>query len=371
MRVFHVIDSAGIYGAEVVLLNLLQEQVAIGLKPVLCSIGDPGEDEKPLEAEARSRGIPVRKVRIPRGFKPKSSLALLREARFSRADIIHLHGYKDTILLGLPPRLLRKIPAIRTLHGWQATSKLSRFWLYEALDRYCLDRLDGIVAVNAILREKVQSFVKRPSVVTIENGIPPLRFDRERILNENSALARFCEDAQIIGGIGRFSKEKGFAILVRAFALLLAERKGVRLILIGEGSEQEEITRFLRDKGLGEHVHLAGYKHDAAKYLPIFDIFVIPSLTEGLPIVLLEAMQAGVPVVATRVGGVPDVLGNGKLGMLLEPGSADLLAHAISDVIDHMDDASARAKKAREKVLDCYSSRRMAEEYLGFYESVI
>jgi len=371
MNIFHIIDSAGVYGAEMVLLNLMQEQLKMGLKPLLCSIGDLGEIEKPLEIAAEARGIPVCKVRIPRGLKLKSGLAILREARNSKSDIIHLHGYKDTILVGLLPGFLRKIPAIRTLHGWTAKTKLSKIWLYEKLDRFCLKRLDGIVSVNVTLVDQVQHFVKKAPVITIENGIPALEFNKKQVLQEEKEIAGFCRNGVIIGGIGRFSKEKGFIFLVEAMSLLVSKKLDLKLVLIGEGAQQQEMESLIQKKGLAKHVFFAGYKQDAARYLPLFDIFVIPSLTEGLPIVLLEAMQAGVPVVTTMVGGVPDVLQNGELGILVDPGSVEALVQSILQVIEHLDDAMSRAVKAKKRVLSRYSSRRMAEKYLDLYNSVV
>jgi glycosyltransferase involved in cell wall biosynthesis len=370
MKIFHVRDSAGVYGAEVMLLNLMQEQQKLGLSPLLCSIGDLNEKEKPLEVEAQSRKLEVIKIRIPRGLKLRSALKILHDARYHKADILHLHGYKDTILVGLLPRFLRGIPAIRTLHGWTSKTKLSRIWLYEKLDRFCLKRLDGIVSVNTNLVDQVKRFVKRAPVITIENGIPPLRFNKEQILQEEGELAEFCRDAFVVGGVGRFSKEKGFTYLVEAMSVLVAKRPELKLVLIGEGDQQKELERIIQEERLAQHVFFAGYKHDAARYLPIFDVFVLPSLTEGLPIVLLEAMQAGVPVVATRVGGVPDVLKNGEYGALVESGTGKALAQSVLQVIEHLDDAQLRAEKSKERALNQYSSARMAACYLKLYYSV-
>jgi len=343
----------------------------MGLKPLVCSIGDLGEIEKPLEIAAQARGIQVCKIRISRGLKLKNGLTILREARNSKADVIHLHGYKDTILVGLLPWFVRKIPAIRTLHGWTAKTKLSKIWLYEKLDRFCLKRLDGIVSVNATLVDQVQQFVKKAPVITIENGIPPFEFNKEQVLQEDGELAGFCRDGFVICGIGRFSQEKGFILLVEAMSLLVSKKPDLKLVLIGEGAQQQEMESIIQQKGLAKHVFFAGYKQDAARYLPLFDVFVLPSLTEGLPIVLLEAMQAGVPVVATRVGGVPDVLQNGEYGRLTDSDSADALAQSILQVIDHLDDAMSRAVKAKKRVLSRYSSRRMAKKYLDLYNSVL
>jgi len=371
MKIFHIIDSAGIYGAEMVLLNLLQGQLKMGLSPLLCSVGDVDEDEKPLETTAQALGIPVCKVRIPRGLKLKSGLRLLREAKNFKADIIHLHGYKDTILVGLLPGFFKKIPVVRTLHGWTSKTRLSKIWLYEKLDKFCLKRVDGIVSVNTKLVDQVQQFIKQSPVIAIENGISPLKFNIEKILQEDSKLAEFCRHGFVIGGIGRFSMVKGFHFLVEAMSLLVKKRPEIKLLLVGEGTGQAEMESIIQSQELGKHVFFTGYKQNAARYLPLLEIFVMPSLSEGLPIVLLEAMLAKVPIVATRVGGVPEVLAQGKYGKLAEPESAKSLAQSVLYVMDHLDDARLRAVMAEARVLKKYSSKRMAEKYFDFYHLVL
>jgi glycosyltransferase involved in cell wall biosynthesis len=370
MKIFHVIDSAGIYGAEVMLLNLMQEQQNLGLSPLLCSIGDLNEKEKALEVEAQSRKLEVTKIRIPRGLKLRSALKILQDARYHKADIIHLHGYKDTILLGFLPRAMRRIPTIRTLHGWTSNKKLSKIWIYECLDRFCLRKIDAVVCVNANFSFQRAGFLKRMKIFTIENGIPELSFDRDLILREDCETSEFCKNAFVIGGIGRLSAEKGFKYLIEAMDSLLTKKPDCKLVLIGEGNQKKELERIVYERGLAKNVLMTGYKQYASKYLPIFDVFVLPSLTEGLPIVLLEAMQSKTPIVATRVGGVPGVLGEGKCGVLIEPGSSEALEKAILHIMENKDSADAMAKKAKEIALTKYSSSRMAMDYYKLYNSL-
>ena len=129
MKVLHVIDSGGLYGAEVMLLNLMSEQVAMGLEPILASIGDPGITEKPLETEAIRRGLPVKVFRMRPGPNVWGALKILRFARSELVGLLHSHGYKGNILFGLMPRMLRRIPMVATVHGWTWTGGISRMGL--------------------------------------------------------------------------------------------------------------------------------------------------------------------------------------------------------------------------------------------------
>jgi len=116
---------------------------------------------------------------------------------------------------------------------------------------------------------------------------------------------------------------------------------------------------------------MPGYVQDAKRYLPFFNLFAMPSLTEGLPMVLLEAMQAGVPIIATRVGGIPDVLQQGKCGLLINPGCPEELERGITDVMQRPEIAEERVKASKSRVADTYSSRAMADKYLAIYRSVL
>jgi glycosyltransferase involved in cell wall biosynthesis len=253
------------------------------------------------------------------------------------------------------------------LHGWTSQKKLSKIWIYEYLDRFCLRKIDAVVCVNANFSFQKAGFLKGMNIFTIENGIPELSFNRDLVLREDCETAEFCKKAFVIGGIGRLSAEKGFKHLIDAMGSLLTKKPDCRLVLIGEGNRRKELESVVYEKRLTKKVLLTGYKQYASKYLPIFDVFVLPSLTEGLPIVLLEAMQSKTPIVATKVGGVPGVLGEGKYGVLVEPGSGEALEKAVLHIMENLDAADAMAKKAKEVALTKYSSSRMAKNYYKLY----
>jgi glycosyltransferase involved in cell wall biosynthesis len=373
MNILHIIDSGGLYGAEVMLLNLCAEQREMGLDPVIASIGDPHVGEKPLEAEARRRGLRVESFRMRPGPNLAGALQILRFARSEQVDILHSHGYKGNILFGLMPKVLRRIPMVSTLHGWTWTGGWSRMGLYEWLDRLSLRFIDRVVIVNDAMRDKVRI----NELHVVNNGIPASgpcfsTIDPTNPMDTTDPLiSSFSRQGFTIAAVGRLSPEKGFELLLEAVAGLVAEGKDVRLVILGEGGERGRLEKMAEELGLGGRVLMPGYVADAGHYFSLFGAFAIPSFTEGLPMVLLEAMAAGIPVVATKVGGIPHVLEQGTGGLLVEPGDVAALTRGIAAVIDDPASAERRRQHACRRVREHYSSRAMANKYTEIYQSIM
>lgn len=372
MKILHIIDSGGLYGAEVMLLNLVVEQLRQGMEPVIASIGNPCCGEKPLEAEARRRGMQVETFRMRPGLNIAGAFKILRFARREGVDILHSHGYKGNILFGMIPKRLRVIPVIATLHGWTCTGGCDRMRLYEWLDRISLRFIDAVVVVNSAMREKV----RLKGLHVVDNGIPldggdiPCRPEDEKC-QVDPEIAEFCSDGFTIGAIGRLSPEKGYDSLLEAVKEVAETNPEIRLVILGEGAERGVLEEQIKRLGLEQRVLMPGYVADARRNMSLFNVFVLSSLTEGLPIVILEAMQAGVPIVATRVGGVPDVLSGGAAGILVSSGDIRALADAIRKVLRDDDFCAWMVKKAYSIVQERYSSLAMANHYQAVYDGVL
>jgi glycosyltransferase involved in cell wall biosynthesis len=370
MRIAHVIDSGGLYGAEAVVLELASEQRRMGQSPLIVSIGTPGIAEKPIERAARARQIDVTPVRMKPGLNPAGALRLLTVLRERRTDIVHAHGYKADILLGLVPRRLRRIPMITTVHGYTHAASWNRLALYGWLDRQMLRRMDGVVLVHEGMAAKPGlGRLHDPLWRVIENGIPaaPRAVDPSAL---DPRIAHFCQGGAVVGAIGRLSPEKGFADLIAAFERVAARQHAARLIVLGEGPERARLEGLVAARCLGERVFFPGYVDNAAAYLPRFDAFVLPSLTEGLPITLLEAMRAERAIVATRVGGVPSVLQGGS-GIVVPPGDVEALAAAVVTLLERRDVAASLAAAASEAVTQSFSSAGMAQRYTLLYRELV
>lgn len=367
MKILHVIDSGGLYGAEIMLLSLVEEQVALGLKPVIASIGDNKTQEKPLEQEALRRGLSLVCFRMTPGPNALGAYRLLKYAGKEGVDLIHSHGYKGNILLGFIPRVFRRIPLVSTLHGYTSTAGISKMRIYEWLDTRSHKLIDAVVLVNlGMLNHPRIKKQKRIKFHVINNGISVRKADPTK-----TRKVRTGSEQLTIGSIGRFSSEKGYTYLIEAFSLLIGKGVDARLVLIGDGYERSLLETCVKRHTLGPKVEFMGYRHNAKQYMDDFDIYAISSLTEGLPITLLEAMEARTPVVATAVGGIPDVIENNREGLLVPPCDPSAMAESFFRLSKDPLFSSQLADKAYGKLLRLYSSRKMAEEYRSLYLSVI
>lgn len=369
MRVLHTIDSLGIYGAETVLLNLAEAQRQQGHSPVVLSIGNPGSAPKAVEAAAAARGIECIPHRMRDGLNLGGAAAVLRIAGEQRIDVIHSHGYKTNILLGLVGKRADAPPVVTTLHGWTAKSAFSKLGLYRFLDQRLLGRHDAIVLVNEDMK-KLRAIRSLPSrkVFFVPNGIS---LAPERATADDPIAAKLREfhgeGSVLVGGVGRLSPEKNFGALIEALARLPAELRHVRVALLGTGAQEGPLRAQVAARGLTDRVWLAGYVANARAYLGELDILAIPSLTEGLPMILLEAMAAEVPTVSTAVGAIPNTLAG--CGALVPAGDVDALSAAIAAFAGDLPAARAKAAAARQRVQEHFSAGTMATRYLEVYEA--
>ncbi len=369
MKVLHIIDSAGLYGAEIVLLNLSGEQKKMGYHPIIASIGKKGSYTKPLEVEASRRGIEVVQFRMHNGPNFLGAWKILRYARSNDVAILHTHGYKGNILLGFIPKRFRKLPLVSTVHGWTNVSKFSRLRLYEWADGLSLKNVDAVCLVNeTMLAHPRFTGMRRDKLHVIPNGIP--EFDETQPV-QGDEIVEFCLNGFTIVSIGRLSKEKGYEYLIQAFAQIISNVPDARLLIIGEGPERTELENTILSLGLTGKVMLPGYRQNARIYLSYCRVFVLSSLTEGLPITLLEAMQIGIPVVATAVGGIPSVVRSSVTGTLVPPGDPKLLSESILEKYMSYGNATQAAKMAKHLIREEYSSDRMTQSYCELYKTLL
>jgi glycosyltransferase involved in cell wall biosynthesis len=372
MRILHLIHSEGVYGAERILLYLAREQQRSGHSPVIGSMRDPGTPQTDFEALAGRFGLPVVPIRIAPRPTPQVIGRMLGVVRESGADIVHSHGYKANILLGPLPRR-RRGPMLSTLHGWVAAPGFSTLRLYELLDRMALRRIDQVVVVTrAMLALPAVRSLALQRRRLIENGIPPLATRLADLALQAAppvpeALAAAGRAGPCLVAIGRLSPEKGFELLIEAFAQArAASGRAHRLIIVGEGPERAALTAQIHARGLGQEVLLAGYLEGADRLLADAAGFVMSSYSEGMPLVLLEALQWGVPVLATAVGAIPEILADGR-GTLVPPRDLPAMRAALERL---MSAAPVRRNADADAAGERYTSMRMAAEYLSAYQAI-
>jgi glycosyltransferase involved in cell wall biosynthesis len=369
MRILHVIDSGGMYGAEVMLINLAREQQRRGDSPMIASIGTPGEKEKPLEHAALEDGIPCAPFRMIAGPNLTGTAKILRFAHKGRFDLLHSHGYKGNILLGFLPRLVRRLPIVTTVHGWTSVAgNFTRMRLYEWLDTISLPRMDAVIVVSEQMLQH-QRLRRRnlAALYVVDNGIDP-RVPHGKPCREEKGLG--TTDRVNVLAVGRLSPEKGFDLLIRAVGRLRSKGMDIHLTLFGEGGLRSTLQKMIGELGLAEYVQMPGFTSDAASLFHCYDVLVMPSLTEGLPITLLEAMRGEIAVIASRVGGIPEALSGGRGGILVEPGDIDELEQAVRIMGEQPALRARFSLYAKKTFLAAYSASRMADEYNSIYSKV-
>lgn len=278
------------------------------------------------------------------------------------ADVLCCHGYKANILGRLAARR-RKIPVVAVARGWTGESFKVR--LYERLDRFHLRWMDRVVCVSEAQATKVRRAGVRPDRIrVIYNAIDPSRF-HEPDERYRAKLLRYFRQPRthVIGAAGRLSPEKGFSVLVSAAERVLREHPLAGFVLFGEGPERAALQQQINAAGLGQSFVLAGFRADLDRILPHFDLLVLPSYTEGLPNVVLESFGAGVPVVATAVGGTPEVIDDGASGYLVPPGNADTMAERIGTALDNADELPEMGRMGRLCVQEKFGFAMQAHLY--------
>lgn len=376
IKVLHLIDSGGLYGAENMLISLAVEQLKLGLSPVIGSIRKKGLDPKPIEIEAMNQGIDVKPFDMKAGPNLLGMQNILRYGAKRGFDLFHSHGYKTNILFGLMPFRKRIFPMVSTLHGWTATEGWTKMRFNETLDAFSLSFIDKIILVNqGMLSNPRVKRLPRKKVRIINNGIQIDRYADKNFKVKGSnidQLLKFCHKSRIVASIGRLSTEKGFAYLIEAISILQKKYdEDVKLVLIGDGRLRSKLEEQAENCGLEGRFLITGYIKNASMLFKYFDCYVISSLTEGLPITLLEAMASKTPIVATAVGGIPHVVKHKREALLVSPENPVELATSIHQMLHDVELSDSISSTAREKVEKKYSSRIMAEKYTRAYREVL
>lgn len=359
MRVLHLIDSAGVYGAEKVLLALCVEQRRLGVEASVLSARLPEETGRVIDIELRRAGVPVTSWPMRAGLNFRAMRRIYAWAAEQRIEVLHSHGYKFNVLLALTPGGGRA-RKVTTVHGYTWAGLFDRMTIYKLLDRISHLAFDRVIYVSpALQRRSLVSAARRLSISNgIDVGVLPIA--------ELGPKPAAGESGARLIAVGRLAAEKDYELLLRAMVLLRRRDVSVRLDIFGKGPEEPSLSRIIAQEGL-DRVELRGYSNDIVTELGMHDILVLSSLTEGMPITIIEAMCMGMRIVATRVGGIPALLGDYPLATLVEARSALALADAIQVQIAN----SRRLGQAEvAAVRSLLSSATMARRYAQAYESI-
>lgn len=367
-RVVYVINNLRGGGSERHLVRLTGELARTGRWDISVYCLSRGGTFLP---DMEERGIPVAGPVRPWSWRPwnlvRSVLDLQRHLRREKPAIVECYLVHAGLVGAVAARLARVPHVITTRRGISTSGRpVGDFhYYYDRAAQAIADRLsDAIIAVSdAAASAAVQQGTPKEKLVTVHNSVPLPAAPAER--------AALFEGDPIIGAVGSFYQIKGHRFLIDAAAHVLAQLPRARFILVGDGIERSNLERQVAQLGVADRVTFLGHRTDVGRLLPEFDIFVLPSLSEGMPNAVLEAMAAGVPVVATDVGGVPEVVEQERTGLLVPPGNAGALAAALVRLAEDANLRSRMSACARGVVETNFSLEREAQETENVYHRLL
>ena len=318
----------------------------------------------------RSTGLHIEVVHERHAFDPQVLQTLRKLFRERPPDIIQTHGVKSHFLIRLtrPPGT----PWLAYHHGYTAEDLKMR--CYNQLDRWSLPAADRVVTVCSPFANMLAGRgVKRARITVVPNSIEP----RNEVAEDSSSALRsewkLPGSAPVILAVGRQSSEKGHTYLITAAHLLRQKHPELdfQMLFVGDGPERSRLENQVHQYGLGDRVRFTGHQRNAMPYYALADLFVLPSLSEGSPNVLLEAMLAKTPIVASAVGGVPETVEHGQSALLVQPRDATALAEAMATMLRNPELANAFREKAYSTVLTRFSPERSSAAFLAIYGDLL
>ena len=365
INIFQLISSAGYFGAENVLVQLSVELGKSGFcNPVIGVFENLQNPHLEIIEECRKHKIETNNFRCRGKFDFRTIRELRKFIQQKKIDIVHSHGYKANVYSFLANYGL-STSHVATCHNWLGDEAKMKF--YAALDRFFLRKFDKVIAVSEKIKRKViESGVSAKKVTIIQNGISLNRFDTCQTGKDIKRELGITDGCTVIGAVGRLSSEKGHRILLMAAKAIFEQFPGTIFIIVGDGPLKKELQREFNSSS----IIFTGIRNDIPDLYRCMDFLVLPSLTEGFPMVILEAMASKLPVVATRVGEVPSLI-NRENGILVEPGDVEGINQALLYLLRNRAIAKGMGQKGYQWVKDHFSSEKMARDYMGIYKDVM
>ena len=358
MRVLHSESSRGWGGQENRTLQECLQLRARGVELMLVCPPDSG-----LSRRGREQGFAVAEVAMPRSLGPLTVLRIAAVMRRFRPDVVNTHSGRDTILAGLAARLVRPRPlVVRTRHLiLPITSRATYSWLP-----------DHVVTVSVAVRENLIAAGVPPQRITaITTGVDCGRFDPSIVSPVLRKELNLADDAFLVGMVAILRMKKGHQDLLDAAVDVVKAIPQAVFVIAGDGPQRENIERGIAARGLQTHVRLLGLRRDIPEVLRSLDLFVLPTHEEAFGTSYLEAQAMGLPVIATRVGGVPEAVHEGVTGLLVPAKNPQALAAAIIELGRDPQRRRAMSAAGRPWVQVGHTTERMAERMIALYEMLL
>lgn len=371
MKILQLISSLGLYGAERIVLELSAELKQRGTGVIIVNLFDPEKSYGSVIGRAERLGLLARGLKCRGRFDPAAVLSLRRFIAQNGINVVHSHGYKADFYAWCA-RQGSDVRLVATCHNWLGRSLTMKG--YQWLDKRILNGFDRVVAVSETLRAEIEGAgIRKERVELIHNGLS--------MRDSGGAAGRPAADIRTVLGlksgermvtaVGRLCYEKGYGFLIDAAPVIAARCPDARIVIAGDGPLRPYLTSKTRMRGLADRIIFAGERDDIPAILAASDVFVMPSISEGMPVALLEAMAACKAIVASRVGEIPEMIRDRTEGLLAAPGDPDQLAAAVIRFLSDPEYALSCGQRAGLRFTRSFSADKMTESYLALYRHIV
>jgi glycosyltransferase involved in cell wall biosynthesis len=362
-RVLHVTYDMGIGGTEQVICQLLD-----GLDPqqYVCEIACIEDNIGPLGERLQADGVLIHTLNRVPGFDRSLVRKLRQIYRSSSIDVVHCHQYTPYVY-GVLAAMLTGVKVVFTEHGRHYPDRYS--WKRRLVNPILNTLTARIVAISEATADALAHFewFRRGGISVVYNGMAAGQRDPHRAKRREHGIA---DDKLVYGTISRFDAVKNLPLLVNAFAQVCRSNPGVVLLLVGDGDERSAIEQLVRELGIEHAVVFCGYQTDTAAYMSAIDVFLLPSLTEGTSMTLLEAMSMSVCCIVTDVGGNPEIVERDKTGLVVPSADLGALVEAMRTVAEDESTRGTLARNGSERFHNKFTLTNMIEQYHQLYQSL-
>ncbi len=366
IKILQLQSSLGFFGAENVIANL-SLKLSPDYYPIIGIIDNCYNSHTELHAFAQDHNIDSVIFPCKSAIDPGTVRSIVNFIKKNGIDILHTHGYKSDFYAWIAAHK-SQVSTIATCHPWLYSSWKGK--LYAKIDSRILGSFDHLVAVSSTVLSDLQK-CDLTNVSLIANGLDFSRFSKPFDPIQSRRCFNLPADKTIVGTTGRLDIEKGHKFFIQAAHRVLQKYSKVHFVIAGTGSLEKELRAMIRRYHLESYMTLAGFIEDIPKYLAALDVFVLPSLTEGAPMALLEAIAAKKAVIASRVGDIHHLIKHNRSGMLVNPGSSDELGTAIIELIADPQKAARFAQRSYQDAYSACSAKNMAAKYEQTYQMLM
>jgi glycosyltransferase involved in cell wall biosynthesis len=363
--VLHLIGALSPGGAERNLCYLAPQFADSKIRYGICCLTEKGE----LAGEIERAGVPVFELGYRKRYTARTVLRLTHLLKEKRVSVLHTHLFESGVIGRIAAWHARVPVTITHEHG----RTLWKRWYHRLFERLAVGGTDLRIAVSEdILSRRVNlEHTPKSKMRIVFNAVDPAPFKIDDGRRRAKRMELGLDNCFVVGTVGRLVEAKSYDLLLDVALEVCAERPDVRFVLVGDGPLADDLKTLWASRGLKDRVLFLGARADIGALMAAMDLYVITSKEEGLPLALIEAMMSSRPIVSTAVGGIPDTLTGGLDGVLVEPGSKDALAAAITALVDDPERRRRLGENARKTAIARFSPRKILAELEAIYTEAL